>query len=69
MTVSPFLIIVTVIFPGASGIFSFVTPGPTSTKVWDELPHVRVTVLVEVENTTAQRVSYIVMSTQITLFR
>lgn len=58
MTVTPFFTIVTVIFPGERGILSFETPAATLVNVWEELPTVSVTVLVEVEKTTTQRVSW-----------
>ena len=59
MTRIPFLIIVTVILPAASGTLSFVTPGGMSVKVCDELPHLRVTILDVVAKTTTQRLSYV----------
>ena len=52
MIVAVFLTIWTVIFPAARGILSFVTPGVT-TNVFEELPHLRVTVAPEVAKITA----------------
>jgi hypothetical protein len=52
MMVTPFLTILTVIFPGARGILSLFTPDCT-VKVDDELPHCNVTVALEVAKTAA----------------
>jgi hypothetical protein len=50
--VTPFLTILTVISPGARGIWSLFTPGLT-VNVDDELPHCNVTVASEVAKTAA----------------
>jgi hypothetical protein len=52
MIVAEFLTIWTVIFPAARGILSLVTPAFT-TNVFEELPHLRVTVAPEVAKTAA----------------
>lgn len=56
MMVWPFLIILTVIWPGERGIWSLFTPGVT-VKVADELPHCSITVAWEVAKATAHMLS------------